>query len=138
MSTVITVKRQVHFGRGCRSKKELLTGASPKPVPLGNVPRVSKLMALAIRLEALMCDERVRNQAEIARLGHVSRARVTQIMRLLDLAPDIQAAILFLPRTVHGKDPITERTLRPIVEVIDWTEQRRRWAGVTKGHQGSG
>src|SRR3712207_3152134 len=34
---------------------------------------------------------------KVARLGHVTRARVTQIMNLLNLAPDIQEAILFLP-----------------------------------------
>jgi hypothetical protein len=45
---------------------------------------------------------------------------MTQIMKLLDLAPDIQEQILFLPR-LKG---INERNLRPIVSRIDWNEQR--------------
>ena len=46
-------------------------------------------------------------------------------MNLLHLAPDIQEGILFLPRVVHGKDPITERNLRPIAAELDWEERRR-------------
>jgi hypothetical protein len=44
-------------------------------------------------------DETIRDYAELARLGRVTRARMTQIMKLLDLAPDIQEQILFLPLT---------------------------------------
>lgn len=65
------------------------------------------------------------DQAELARLGHVTRARLTQIMNLLNLAPDIQEAILHLPRVERGRDPITERQLRPIAAVVDWERQRR-------------
>jgi hypothetical protein len=72
----------------------------------------------------------VRDYAELARLGHVTRARVTQIMNLLLLAPDIQESILFLPRTVKGKDAVTERQVRAIAGKQDWGEQRRRWSNV--------
>jgi hypothetical protein len=75
----------------------------------------------------LIRDGEVTDYADIARLGHVTRARVTQIMNLLHLAPDIQEAILHLPRTEQGRDPITERDLRPIAAVIDWRKQRRMW-----------
>ena len=67
------------------------------------------------------------DQAELARLGHVSRARLTQVMNLLNLAPDIQGTILFLPQPEKGPDPITERHLRPIAAVADWQKQRRIW-----------
>jgi hypothetical protein len=70
----------------------------------------------------------VADQAELARLGHVTRARVTQIMNLLNLAPGIQEAILFLPRVEHGRDPISERDLRPIAAVADWRKQSSLWA----------
>jgi hypothetical protein len=72
-------------------------------------------------------DGVVANYAELARLGHVNRARMTQIMSLLQLAPDIQDELLFLPPVTSGKDPITERDLRPIVAELDWREQRRMW-----------
>ena len=85
-------------------------------------------MALAIRFEGLLRDGIVGDQAELARLGHVSRARLTQIMNLLNLAPDIQEEILLLPRTTSGREPIRERHLRDLATVLDWREQRRIWA----------
>ena len=48
-------------------------------------------------------------------------------MNLLNLAPDIQEAILFLPRTTKGRDPIPERHLRPIASILDWRKQRKIW-----------
>jgi hypothetical protein len=77
-------------------------------------------MALAIRFDGLLRAEEFRDYAEIVHLGRVTRARMTQIMKLLDLAPDIQEQILFLP----NRKGLTERTLRPVVSRIDWNEQR--------------
>lgn len=127
MTGGLTVKQKVHFGRGVRSRKELHQGAKANKSG-GRVPRVSKLMALAIRFDQLINDGIVADQAELARLGHVSRARLTQIMNLLWLAPDIQEAILFLPPTERGRDQITERELRPISALADWRKQRLTWA----------
>ena len=118
----------------CRDKhkgvaKNILTCPPPEAqlIPPGTIPRISRLMALAIRFDRLIKSGEVADQAEIARLGHVSRARVTQIMNLLLLAPDIQEEILFLPRTQCGRDPIRERIIRPIAAVPDWRKQRRMW-----------
>ncbi len=85
------------------------------------IPRIARLMALAIRFEGLVRDRTIRDYAELARLGEVTRARMTQIMKLLDLAPEIQEQILFLP-LVQG---LNERNMRRIVSRIDWDEQRR-------------
>ena len=87
-------------------------------------------MALAIKFDDLIRRGEVEDYATLARLGHVTRARITQIMALLNLAPDIQEEILFLPRTRHGRDPITERDLRPITAVPHWNRQRRMWRGL--------
>ena len=73
-------------------------------------------MALAIRFDGLLREETIRDYAELARLGRVTRARITQIMKLLDLAPDIQEQLLFLP-PIPG---LNERNLRPVVARIDW------------------
>jgi len=97
-------------------------------IPAGRVPRVSRLMALAIRFESLVQSDAVRDYADLARLGYVSRARITQIMNLLNLAPDIQEAILFLPHTIKGGDSIRERDLRPVTLVAFWHRQRKMWA----------
>ena len=124
------VVSNVHFKRGRRSKKQLRVGAKPKPAP-ARLPRVAKLMALAIHCEQLIEAGDVADYAEIARLGHVTRARMTQIMNLLHLAPDIQEAILFLPRVESGRDPVTERELRSLVALPDWRKQRRLWSEFT-------
>jgi hypothetical protein len=84
-------------------------------------------MALAIRFEQLLRQGVVADYAALAHLGHVSRARVTQIMNLLCLAPDLQEALLFLPRIERGRDPIILRDLQPIAAVLDWRAQRRLW-----------
>ncbi len=94
----------------------------------GRTPRVSKLMALAIRFDHLLHTGVVNNQTELAELSHISKPRVSQIMNLLHLAPDIQEEILFLPKIIKGKDPITERHLRPIAAEIYWHAQRKLWA----------
>ncbi len=82
---------------------------------------------MAIRLEELIASGEAPNYAVLARLAHVSRARISQITNLLLLAPDIQEALLFLPPVENGADPISERDLRPIVAQPNWEEQRRQW-----------
>jgi hypothetical protein len=111
------------------SRKQLpRAGASPPPaVTAGRVPRVARLLALAIRCQQLLQAGVIANYAELAALAQVSRARVTQIMNLLLLAPDIQQAVLFLPRTERGRDPIHLRQLQPLALVADWGEQRELW-----------
>jgi len=129
MTLGITITREVHFRQGRGQRKVLAEGQAPekKPLPPESVPRLAWLMALAIRLEKLVRSGEVTDYADIAQLGHVTRARVTQIMNLLNLAPDIQEEILFLPRTEHGRDPIRERMVRPITAVMDWRKQRKMW-----------
>lgn len=125
---MITIQRKVHFGQGRRTRKELRHGnAAPTAALNGRVPRVSRLMALAIRLDQLIRDGVVTDQAQLARLGHVSRARLTQVMNLLFLAPDIQEAILFLPATERGRHRVTEKQLRPIAATPSWSNQRQMW-----------
>ena len=126
-----TVECKVRFGNRGKGRKRMRKEDPPFPAPQeqGRVPRISRLMALAIRLEELVTSGEVRDYAELARLGHVSRARVTQIMNLLNLAPDIQEEILFLPRTINGSDPIVERDVRPIMAEVNWVEQRQMWKG---------
>jgi hypothetical protein len=93
----------------------------------GNIPRVAKLLALAIRFEKLIKRGDIQDYADLARLGYVTRARITQIMNLLNLAPDIQEDILFLPNTMKGRDPILEKDLRPVAVVPHWSRQRKMW-----------
>jgi hypothetical protein len=91
------------------------------------VPRVSRLLALALRLDRLVRAGEIADYATLARLGHVSRARVSQILSLVQLAPDIQETLLFRPPTERGRDAIRLRQLQALAVLPDWRHQRRRW-----------
>lgn len=123
MSPSIQHTVRMHFGRGAKSEKKLKVGAKPT-VPIGRVPRVARLLALAHRFDELVQTGVATDYADFARLGHVTRSRVTQIMNLLSLAPDIQEQILCWPAVTSGKDPISERSLRIVVAELDWRKQR--------------
>ena len=131
MIQALTITRQVHFARGRRSRKEIRQGA-PVVVPTGRVPRISRLMALALKFEQMVNDGEVKSFAEIASLGHITRARMSQITALLNLAPDIQEALLFLPRTEKGRHVVTEHALRSIAKELDWQRQRGMWKRLSK------
>lgn len=128
-TTPLTFECKVHFHRcGRGSRKELRPGEEPpRPAKSVRVPRLARLMALAIRFDRLLRDGVVASYTELAALGHVTRPRISQIMNLLQLAPDIQEEILFLPRTEHGRDPMQLRQLQPIAAVLDWRKQRHLW-----------
>jgi hypothetical protein len=122
----MTVESKVRFTTGRGGRKRLERGQTmPEQPAVGRVPHISRLMALAIRVEQLVREGKVKDYAELARLGHVSRARISQIMNLLNLAPDIQEAILFLPAVERGRDPVKEWQVRPVAAEPDWRAQRR-------------
>ena len=117
----------VHFRRARAGRKKLAAGPKPPPpAQQGSIPRVARLMALAIRFDRLVRGGKVRDYAELARVGRVTRARLSQIMDLTLLAPDIQEDILFLPRTMSGRDSVTEHDLRAVAAEVDWERQRGR------------
>ena len=133
MNNQVSIQQQVHFTRGRAGRKKLESGQNPKETkapPPPAVPRVSRLMALAIHFDQLVRDDVVADYADLARLGRVTRARVTQIMNLLNLAPDIQEELLFLPPTRQGRVVVTEKKIRPVVAEMDWRKQRRMWRAI--------
>jgi hypothetical protein len=123
-----TVTKKARFCVGRKGSKRLDKGdALQPPGELGRIPRVARMLALAIRFDGLIQEGVVKDQADLARLGDVSRARVTQVMNLLCLAPAIQEEILFLPRIERGREPIQEHELRRIAGMPDWRKQLRLW-----------
>jgi hypothetical protein len=99
-----------------------------RDIPSGRTPRASKMMALAIHLQSLVDSGKVKDYATLAELGHVTRARITQIMDLTMLAPDVQEDLLFLPKIEKGRDTINEKTLRKIAIQPIWEKQRELWS----------
>jgi hypothetical protein len=85
------------------------------------------MLAVAHALSRMLDRGEVQGRKELARGLGMSEARLSQLLDLVLLAPDIQDDILFL-EVAPGRDPIPERALRPIVRALDWREQRRRFA----------
>lgn len=125
---MIKVRRKLYFARRDHGR-QVVAAVAPRVAPAqpGRIPRVSRLMALAIHFDRLLREGKVRDQSELARLAHVSQPRMTQIMNLLHLAPDIQEELLHLPPVVEGRDPIHERMLRRVTIEAGWDDQRRLW-----------
>lgn len=88
--------------------------------------RVARLLALAHHIEARIASGEFRDYAAVARAHGLTRARLTQIMNLLLLAPAIQEDILHL-EVLPGPEPVTERQLRQILKSVVWQEQRAMW-----------
>jgi hypothetical protein len=129
----VVVEREFHLahagGRrgGCR--RTIRLGVEPPPAPAwttGRVPRISKLMALAIRCDQLLRSGAVPDASTLASLAHVSQPRMTQILNLTLLATDIQEALLFLPLVEAGKPEISEKGLRKVCAEVNWTKQRAK------------
>jgi hypothetical protein len=131
VSKPLTVECSIHVERRGKGARKLLeAGEAPPTPPPGRVPRVSRLMALALKFDAMVAAGEVRDYAELARLGHVTRARLSQIVSLTLLAPDIIEALLLLPMVESGRDPLILADLLPIAAEPDWPKQRRLWREV--------
>jgi hypothetical protein len=128
MSVTLTIEVPVTLAQLGRGRQPTLDcDGEAARLPAGRVPRVARLMALALRLDELVRTGQVGSYSELASLGHVTRARICQIMNLLHLAPDLQEGLLFLPPTVRGRDAILLADLMPIAAAFDWRKQRRLW-----------
>ena len=101
-----------------------------KPAPGRAVPKVvrstkpsgpsraARMLALAHHIERQIDDGVIADYAAAARALGVTRARLTQVMNLLLLAPEIQEQVAM------GELVLTERALRRVVGEPDWDEQR--------------
>lgn len=127
----LVLRTQLHVDRCERgAPKRLVPGAKPTEHTIGRVPRVAKLVALALRFDELVRSGQVQDYAELARLGHVTRARISQISNLTLLSPDIIEDLLHLPLVEHGRDPIHLAQLQPIAAEVAWARQRELWAAL--------
>lgn len=117
----ITVKRRFHVRRGSRNQRQVRYGA--KSAVVGRVPRFFGLWALATCLNQVFGNGVLTNQADLARQGRVSRARITQIIGLLNLAPAVQLELLELAGPLGDRRTITERNMRAIGKILGWCTQ---------------
>ena len=125
----MALRAKVHVTRAARGRV-VLADAQPaeSSVTSGDrVPRIARLMALAIRFDRLLREGRVKSLTELAGLARVTQPRVTQILNLTLLAPDIQESMLSLSSAESGREQIHERLLRPIAAMADRQKQRQAW-----------
>ena len=118
------VEGTIYFGKQGERKK----AHKAKPPVVGRTPRISKLMALAIRFEGLIADGTVSDYSELAELVQVSRARITQIMNLNLLAPDIQESLLFMEPVRTGRDTLILMDMQRVALEMNWIRQHPLWA----------
>ena len=127
---MIKVKRKVAFQGEVHKRRDAARESRVKLVQSGRIPRISKLVALASRMQSMLESGEVDTFQQLAEIGRISQPRMTQIMSLLNLAPDIQEELLYLPEVIQGKAQIHERLLRPLTRELDWRVQRRMWGRI--------
>jgi len=118
--------------RAARREDNGADSSAPATLPPSRIPRLARLMALAWHIEELVRSGAISNYAAAARLGHVSRARLSQIVSLLNLAPDLQEQLLFLACPCRGRAPLVLRHILTVAAALDWHEQRRRWRRIRR------
>ncbi len=74
---------------------------------------VASTLKKAEAWQARIDSGRVESRAAIAREEGLTRARVTQVLDLLKLAPEIREHILSMP-SINGHRSLSERSLRPL------------------------
>jgi hypothetical protein len=126
-----TITRKIHVHIGRYGRRGVRSGPTP-PRPPARTPRISKLMALAIHFDDMVTHHQLEDYATLARLGQLSRTRISQIINLARLAPDIQEEILFLPKTTKERDCLNTTVLGPLADEPDWERQRTMWMKLKK------
>jgi len=101
---------------------------------LGRLPRITQVLALAIHLEDMIRRGEAKDYADLGRLSCLCRERISQIIRLTYLSPEIQVELLYLPPTTRGRFPISETAVRKIANLLAWEDQRRAWAVLKQQH----
>lgn len=117
---VITgVLHRIKHGHG----QAFVAQSPPAITPVYRPARVALMLALAHKIDAAIAAGRLHDQADAARRLDLTPARVTQLLALLALAPDLQERVLFL-ESVDGLEPLTERALRRVIRTWSWEAQR--------------
>ncbi len=129
---MIKVKRKIAFQGEAHKRREAAKVKRVKLAESGRIPRIAKLVALACRMQSMIDSGQVESFQQLAELGRISQPRMTQIMSLLNLAPDILEELLHLPEVMHGRATIHERLLRPLTTEMNWRVQRRMWGKIRK------
>jgi hypothetical protein len=124
-SVVVTTYRL----RRAAGRVEFSRNPAPPPpvVPLSRPAEVARMLALAHHLADALESGTFASRIDVARRLGVVDSRITQILSLCHLAPDIQEDVVFFEVT-GGAELFTETELRKVSRLLDWDEQRRAYA----------
>lgn len=89
-------------------------------------PSLRKNLVMAYQIQKLLEQNKAKSQDQIARWMGFNRARISQIMNLLFLAPEIQTEIL-LSKYLE----IPEHQVRKIPLEANWLIQKQIWLALT-------
>ena len=129
-----SIKLDIHFASGTHNHRMLRKGKKPKHAKSTRLPRVTRLMALAIKYENLIEKGLVKNHDELANLAGVERSHISSILRLRLLASDIQEWLLNQPETEKNGTPVGFIQLRKIAATASWEEQREQLHRIDPNH----
>ena len=124
---MIKVKRKVAFQGEVHKRRDAAKVKRENLAQFGRTPRISKLVALAVRMQSMLESGEVESFQQLAELGRISQPRMMQIMSLMsliNLTPDIQEELLYLLEVMQGSATIHERLIRPLTRQADWKVQR--------------
>lgn len=126
---MITVRTKMSLSVSGKGRKRLnACGDKTTEKPTGRIPRISRLMALAIKYQGMLDRGEVESITELARLCHVTQPRMSQILSLNLLSPKIQEKLLLLPLVESGKPEVHEKMLRTVCAELDWKDQELQFA----------
>ena len=136
MNTSTVLRGTLPFRRRPSARDHGVTPAMEAPkASWPRIPRIARLLALARHIDDLVRSGALGSYAAAARLGHISRARLSQILALLNFAPDLQEQLLFLQRPARGRAAPMLRQLLHVAAALDWDEQRRRWRRLQRANR---
>lgn len=118
--TTLRVPLQRSRSAGKPASERQAEAKRPRPI------RAAQMLACAHEMQAMIDRGELRDRTELAARFGFTRARITQLLDLLLLAPDVQEEILLM-EVVHGGDPVHEHALRAIVRHASWRDQRAEW-----------
>lgn len=131
----VVIQSSIHRIR--RGNGQQFTADAPPKVPhrisVRKPARVARMLAFAHKLQEAIDNGEYIDRADAARKLGLTRARVSQLLDLLMLAPDIQEKILFMER-VDGVEPTSERALRDVIKQLNWQSQVDSWRKISKKH----
>jgi len=117
------------------SPRERTSTNTREPQANGEVPAVTRALSMAIYFEHLIRIGDASDYATVSRMSGLCRERISQVMRLTCLSPDIQIELLYLPHCPAGRYPVSESAVRKIANLLSWSAQRREWAALKQKYR---